>query len=550
MIEFHGEKDTKYDDKWYGVPPKGERPLPEKWRFPWGIYPPPGKWIYLLEILMVIGIEFGLWSIYRWLSAPYISPFGSLKFYIAHIIAAPTIHLVPILLYWKFILKERGHPFTFTRTRIMSGVMIGLLSAILWRVLEMLTYDTLSGVAGGSEFGTLGFFSVLDTTTVLLFAIMTFTHFCIVGPVEELQFRGFTQDQAARVLPNWQAVVFASILFGLSHVPIAITVYKMPIEQLIVAEIGWMTAGAVFGALYLWSRNIYAVIIMHGMGNWQLSVFFFQSRATAEGMSTMTDVTVGTLTSLIVNAIMIIVFYLIFKYYWEPQRKQNAAITRPFPIVQKRIFAHDYGKRPIKATSVRLAAFSVVVCGLIMLAAFTVGETDYAMLAAISAEPSEDMVDISSYVLEEETVTGSEYLSEGNFITIPYNSEDEKYISGIAVTLTWTDEPDIQRLRRYENQPDTFSLELNGPNITASDSGANPRNGEGTISAARSIPSEDIPDIISTEGYNYTVDVLITMEKAGNYDARVGAGVVSLVDGGNQFDYEIIIAWFVPERTQ
>ena len=480
----------------------------------------------------------------------YISPFGSMKFYIAHIIAAPTVHLIPIILYWKLYRREKGIPFTFTRTRIMSGVMIGLLSAILWRVLEMLTYDTMSGIAGGSEIGTLGFFSLLDSTTVLLFAVMTFVHFCIVGPVEEMQFRGFTQDQAARVLPNWQALIFASILFGLSHVPIAITVYKMPIAQLIVAEIGWMTAGAVFGALYMWSRNIFAVIVMHGMGNWQLSVFFFQSRATAEGMTTMTDVTVGTLTSLIVNAIMIIIFYLIFKYYWEPQRKQSSALRRPFPSVQKRVFAHDYGKRPARATSTRLFAFCAVVCGLIMLAAFTVGETDFAILSAISGETSKDTVDLGSYVLEEETVSGSEYLNEGNYLTIPLISGDQKYISGITVTLTWTDEPDIQRLRLYENQPDTFSVEVNGPNTTASDSGANPRDGQGEISTTLSIPTEDIPGIISTDGHNYTVGVLISMVEAGNYIPRAGAGAVGLLDEGNQYDYEIIIAWLVPEQAQ
>jgi len=537
MIEFHGDKDIRNDKKWYGVPPKGARPLPGKWRF-------------VAEIFTVILIEFVLWGIYRYISAPYISPFGSFKFYIAHIIAAPTVHLIPIILYWKVYRKEKGIPFTFTRTRIMSGVMIGLLSAILWRVLEMLTYDTMAGIAGGSEFGTLGFFSVLDTTTVLLFAIMTFTHFCIVGPVEELQFRGFTQDQVARVLPNWQALVFASILFGLSHVPIAITVYKMPIAQLIVAEIGWMTAGAVFGALYMWSRNIYAVIIMHGMGNWQLSVFFFQSRATAEGMSTMTDVTVGTLTSLFVNAIMIGVFYLIFKYYWEPQRKQSRSLPRPFPTLQKRVFAHDYGKRPARATSLRLTAFCVTVCGLIMLATFAVGETDHSLLSAITSGTSGDTVNLGSYVIEEETITKSEYLSEGNFFTIPFTSEEQKYLTKLTVNLTWTDEPDIQRLRLYENQPDTFSVEVNGPNTTASDSGANPRDGQGEISAAISIPSGDIPGIISTEGHNYTVAVLITMVEADNYLPRAGAGAVGLLDEGNQCDFEITIAWFVPERAQ
>jgi len=451
------------------------------------------------------------------------------------------------VLYWKVYRKEKGQPFTFTKTRVMSGVMIGLLSAVIWRVMEMFTYDTLAGIAGGTDFGTLGFYSWLDSTTVFLFCIMTFTHFFIVGPVEELQFRGFTQDQAARVLPNWQALTFASILFGLSHVPIAITVYKMPLAQLVVAEIGWMTAGAVFGALYMWSRNIFAVIVMHGMGNWQLSVFHFQSRMKLPGMSVMTDVVVGTLTQLIVNAAMIAIFYLIFKYYWEPQRKQNASQKRPLQGIQRAIFRRDYGNKSVATTSLSLVVFCVLVCGLIMGATFALGETDLSKRWPLSRGSSEETVDLSSYVPDVETRDGDGYLSEGGIENIILVSEAERYLQEVTVTVTWTDEDDIQRIRTFENQPDTFSVGVFGYNATEEDRGANPQGGEGSISASISHTNEEISEIIIEQEGNYTADIFIFLEQVGNYHAGTGPGVVGYDDTGNAYEYEMEIVWLVPE---
>ncbi len=520
--------DRTRDDKWYGVPPKGERPLP-------------GKWRYVAEIFCVILFEFVLWGIYRYFSAPYISPFGTLKFYTAHVIAAPIIHLIPIVLYWRYFRKERGHPFTFTRTRIMSGVAIGLLSAVLWRVLEMFSDDFFITVAGGRVFGTLGFYSHLDTTTVLLFAVMTFTHFFIVGPVEELEFRSFTHDQAARVLPNWQALVFSSVLFGLSHVPIALTVYRMPLHHLIVAEIGWMSAGAVFGALYMWSRNIWACIIMHGMGNWQLSVFGISSSATAGGMGTMTSIFVGSISQLLVNAIMILIFYLVFRYYWEPQRMAEESGKGPTASLLDRIRPYDYGRRPIGNTSMKLTVFCVGVCAIIMLGTFTVGDTAFVSVSSYSYSSRSGVVDISSLEVVEDQLGDIGYLVELETETITINCQEGRYVKAVHATVSWTDEDDFRQVRLYENQPDTFSVLVTGPNASGTDQGANPRNGEGSISAGVDFSDEELEELL-VDG-NYSVEVVICLENVGNYEARAGIGVGGYVDDGNEYVYDIMITW-------
>jgi len=99
----------RYERKWFGFRPAGALPLHGKWRF-------------IGELLVVIMIEFILWTIYRYFSAPYIGEFGSIKFNIAQMIAQPTIGLIPIIIYWKVYRKEPGIPWKLNRKFIFSGI--------------------------------------------------------------------------------------------------------------------------------------------------------------------------------------------------------------------------------------------------------------------------------------------------------------------------------------------------------------------------------------------------------------------------------------------
>jgi membrane protease YdiL (CAAX protease family) len=361
------------DNKWFGVPPKGERPLP-------------GKWNYVLIVVGIIFLEIAIWAVYRYTTAPLFVGFGTELFYLAHIIAAPTIHIIPILLFWKFLRKERGLPFVFTKKLLMSGVIVGFVGAIIWRFLEEVIYDGVAGAAGGTVPGTFTFFNLMDSSTMTLLALMTFVHFFIVGPVEELEFRGFAQDQAARVIPNWQALMLSSVLFGCSHIPIAVFVYKFPPHIFVVALIGWMSAGVVFGALYMWSRSIFACIVMHGMGNWQLSVFYFQSTALIGGMDSFTTVLVGTVSSVIADAIMILIFFLIHKFYWQPHRRGDPAFGGIFLKLQDFVHEHDFERKPVQITGAILIAFMVVVCAMLMGVTSALGETDLSKMFTHSME--------------------------------------------------------------------------------------------------------------------------------------------------------------------
>ncbi len=508
------------DNKWFGVPPKGERPIP-------------GKWRYVGEIFAVIMLEFALWAAYRYFSAPLLGSFGTFQFYAVHIVAAPTIHLLPIIAYWKYVRKEPGVPFKFTRKLLMSGVMVGLVGAIIWRVMEMLTYDALAVMAGGYAPDTLMFFNWLDYTTAGLFALMTFTHFFIVGPVEELEFRGFVQDQGARAIPNWQALTLSSVLFGCSHIPIALFVYQFPPATFAVALVGWISAGFVFGALYTWSRNIWACIVMHGMGNWQLSVYMFSSAQILGGMDSLTEVTVGTVSSLIVNSLMIGIFYLVHKYYWQPHRRGELAFNGAFSKLQNKIYEHDFRKKPLRSTSMGLVVFCVVVCGMIMAATYSVGETDIMKLYAFPDLTLDRSGDYSYEPEESAPLSGQGFLAEGESETISIDREGVS-INSIRVTVTWQDEDDIRRVRLYENSPDTFSVKVTAGGESSMGQGTNPEGGEGSASAELEVPQEDGEPVINAT-------VTITMEEAGNYYARAGIGALALVDDGNDYEYEIVV---------
>jgi hypothetical protein len=125
-------------------------------------------------------------------------------------------------------------------------------------------------------------------------------------------------------------------------------------------------------------------------------------------------------------------------------------------------------------------------------------------------------------------------------------SETDKYIKDVKVTLTWTDEPDSSLLLiQYENQPDTFSINIEGANSSAEGSGSNSHGDEGSATASLSFDLEQLSEIISSDGDEFEVTVTITLDEAG--DQETNFGVFGEADDGNDFDYDIEIIWLVPE---
>jgi CAAX amino terminal protease family. len=88
----------------------------------------------------------------------------------------------------------------------------------------------------------------------------------VVGPFEELLYRGVIQTRLTRSFSRPSAIVLASLIF----VPIHLTAYSAgganPMQVL--AAFGALFAGSViYGALYEWTENLTVVAMAHGLTN-------------------------------------------------------------------------------------------------------------------------------------------------------------------------------------------------------------------------------------------------------------------------------------------
>ena len=189
------------DEAWGGSPPKGERP-------------PGDRRTFILGLMAVILIEWLLWLLYRYISYPFIKGVSTYEGYFFHLIFAPLLGLSPLIVYWRLIRKERGTPWKFTRKNLFSSVMTGALAAALLMVVYQSLNWLIMVASGYGDPSRTVLFSDWRASEAGLFILMTITYFFVVGPVEELQYRSFLQDQLSRVVIPWKALVIASIFFA------------------------------------------------------------------------------------------------------------------------------------------------------------------------------------------------------------------------------------------------------------------------------------------------------------------------------------------------
>jgi hypothetical protein len=284
---------------------------------------------------------------------------------------------------------------------------------------------------------------------------------------------------------------------------------------------------------------------MHGMGNWQLSVFYFQSTELIGGMDSFTAVAVGTASSVVADAIIILIIFLIHKYYWQPHRRGEPALGGMFLKIQNFIHDHDFNDKPINTSATILAAFCVLI--MVMLVGITAafGETDLSKFATFAEEETggSGLGKLDSFVEDSENLTGGGMLNEGQSEMITISSELDKYIKEVKVTLTWTDEPDNSPL---ENQPDTFSVTLTGPGGSESSSGSNAIGSPGMITTEIGFTISEVAELISAEEDDYGIECIITMEEAGNQEGPFG--LYEQPDDSNDYTYTMEIIWLVPEE--
>ena len=158
---------------------------------------------------------------------------------------------------------------------ILKEVLIGLLFAVsayfIVNIISFLT-DLSFGVIFGPGFleraygsaEETGFTADLLATNIFELILIIAMMILIVGPSEEIIFRGFTQKGLDRRLGQKWALISTALLFTFFHVMPLL----MPAELFLVLFPPYFVISLMFGALVIWRKeNLIACIIGHGVYN-------------------------------------------------------------------------------------------------------------------------------------------------------------------------------------------------------------------------------------------------------------------------------------------
>mgnify|MGYP005748382459 FL=1 len=280
---------------------------------------------HIAELLGLWVLILVCWTVYRQVSLPYIEPSGSIKFYLAQVIFQPIISLSPIFLYWKFVRKETATPvrlfsdYSTKKSFILWALVIGIVLIIIELILLLSIQYAIfnSGFFGSTE---LEFdFGFLDTESWSHYLVMALSNLLVVAVVEEFVFRGFFQNQFEKVLPKWQSLALASILFALMHLPIAIIVYDLEGLWLIYSLIEWIGFGMIIGYAYQISRNIWVPIFWHGLHNVLVGTFTWRFVELEKVPSETVIFSLMTLDKIVYFTTTMLLLYKLRKRFQNPE---------------------------------------------------------------------------------------------------------------------------------------------------------------------------------------------------------------------------------------
>ena len=156
--------------------------------------------------------------------------------------------------------------------------------------------------------------------------------------------------------------------------------------------------------------------------------------------------------------------------------------------------------------------------------------------------------DVQDEILDEKTWTyiNKTYSFEGQldeFESVSYGiSPSNIYnIDHISLTLSWSDEPDIRRLRRFENRGDTFSAKLIIDNkVVDIYRCANMHDELGFINLKYDFNG-------FTDEIIFNANIEIELVECDDYYPIIGADLFSIEDSSNSFNLEIVVTNIVSE---
>lgn len=521
------QEDMMKEDRFNGVPPVGDRSI-KSYRF-LGLE---GKKAFLILVLLVFVVKIIIWGFYRYLTGSlpiFTDPNnGKEMTYWAGMIMKPILQLIPVVILWWFIFKERGSPFKFTTKNLVSSLGWGCIGGLIFFIVASFIYVAHMTIRGSIDFSLVAGWNAEGVGWGLVFATM-FSYMIGTGPAEEIFSRGFLQDQTSRAYSVAFAIIFSAVLFAIGHIPVSIFLYHMHETKEGLITLGWymvvlVIMGCFFSIIYHWSRNIVLGIIIHGLWDWYLTLFKVKGAhplAMVEA-SSLTFGYIDAVNTLITLAIMLPIFYFLYVKFWKRDARENDS---PNTIVTKirRLDRGTLFKRrgsPFITTVVVCLAF----CLLMIPIGFAFGETDEERLKDRRIDP---LYEIS---FGEGIAADDGRMSEGNENKYEIDADDGlKGIYLIDFKLTWSDEPDQGGPRGFENQPDTFRAEITSPSGEVIQSGTADSD-TGVISLKWEVEPEF--------ALNGTFFLTIELVNAGDQEPRFGI-LPGNQDNDNEYSWDM-----------
>lgn len=180
------------------------------------------------------------------------SPFtgGIFNFWISMAVAAAVLWIVSIVNSNGLFLKQ----FHFS----VKDILIGIASAAaLWVV--FFVGDYISALIFDFEKQQVGnIYNLKSGENPVFIGILLFL---LIGPAEEIFWRGYVQRTLAAAKGEWQAMSITTIIYALVHI------WSLNFMLIMAA----LVCGVFWGLLYRYNKNLVALVVSHSL--WDVAVF-------------------------------------------------------------------------------------------------------------------------------------------------------------------------------------------------------------------------------------------------------------------------------------
>ena len=229
----------------------------------------------LLKVVGVFLLLTGIWTLYRLWSANLIIHDGQIvwdMFFLTQIVFQPLLALLPILLIVRYVEKRRIGSIGLSKRKFVGNAFFGVfLSLFNYVVAVCLEYVLLVQLGGGQLTLILNPENLGLTSAVL----MPLTFFLVVGPSEEIQDRGYFQTRLLEHFGPRFSILFPSLLFALSHIPIDILIWRYNAGAISFHLVGVFVSGCILGYLYYKSGVLTGPIFLHAFIDTQALAYQF-----------------------------------------------------------------------------------------------------------------------------------------------------------------------------------------------------------------------------------------------------------------------------------